>query len=210
MGKRKWEPSMPPWCSWIFVSQILNIKLDCACVSAKLLQSCPTLCDLMDYSSPVLSVHGILQARILEWVALPSSRGSSQSRDQTHISCNGRQVLYPVSHLGNPRLCIILHNGGMGTTCVVKRKSEVSQSCLTLCDPVDCSLPGSSVHGIHQARVMEWVAISFSRGSSQPRDRTRVSLTAGRRFTIWATLHVIEYFHGKTREPNDTTVMCAK
>ena len=48
MGRQKWEPSMPPWCSWIFVSQILNIKLDCACVSAKLLQSCPALCNPMD------------------------------------------------------------------------------------------------------------------------------------------------------------------
>ena len=49
-------------------------------------------------------------------------------------------------------------------------ESEVAQSCPTLCDPVDCSLPGSSVHGIFQARILEWVAISFSRGSSQPRD----------------------------------------
>ena len=63
-------------------------------------------------------------------------------------------------------------------------KSEVAQSCPTLCDPMDCSLPGSSVHGIFQARILEWVAISFSRGSSQPRDQTRVSLIAGRRFTI--------------------------
>ena len=47
---------------------------------------------------------------------------------------------------------------------------EVAQSYLTLCDPMDYSLPGSSVHGIFQARVLEWVAISFSRGSSQPRD----------------------------------------
>ena len=49
-----------------------------------------------------------------------------------------------------------------------------SQSCLTLCDPKDCSLPGSSVHGILQARILEWVAIPFSRGSSQPRDQTWV------------------------------------
>ena len=48
--------------------------------------------------------------------------------------------------------------------------SEVAQSCLTLCDPMDCSLPGSSVHGIFQAILMEWIAISFFRGSSQPRD----------------------------------------
>ena len=65
--------------------------------------------------------------------------------------------------------------------------SKVTQSCLTLCDPMDCSLPGSSVHGIFQARVLEWAAISFSRGSSQPRDQTRVSSIADRRFTIWAT-----------------------
>ena len=51
-------------------------------------------------------------------------------------------------------------------------ESEVSQSCPILCNPMDSSLPGSSVHGIFQARVLEWVTISFSRGSSQPRDRT--------------------------------------
>ena len=54
-------------------------------------------------------------------------------------------------------------------------ESEVAQSCPTLCDPVDCSPPGSSIHGILQARILEWVAISFSRGSSRPRDGTHVS-----------------------------------
>ena len=54
-------------------------------------------------------------------------------------------------------------------------KLLVAQSCLTLCDYLDCSLPGSSVHGILQARILEWVAIPFSRGSSQPRDQTEVS-----------------------------------
>ena len=54
-------------------------------------------------------------------------------------------------------------------------ESEVTQLCPTLCDPMDCSLPGSSLHGIFQARVVEWVAISFSRGSSWPRDQTQVS-----------------------------------
>ena len=68
--------------------------------------------------------------------------------------------------------------------------SEVAQSCLTLCDPMDCSPPGFSIHEIFQAWVLEWVAISFSRGSSQPRDWTRVSRIAGRRFTIWATREV--------------------
>ena len=56
-----------------------------------------------------------------------------------------------------------------------KRWSEVSQLCPTLCNPMDCSLPGSSFHGIFQARILEWVAISFSRGYSQPRDWTWVS-----------------------------------
>ena len=67
-------------------------------------------------------------------------------------------------------------------------ESEVAQSSPTLCNPMDCNLPGSSVHGIFQARrVLEWVAISFSRGSEQPRKQTWVSHIAGRRFTVWAT-----------------------
>ena len=65
-------------------------------------------------------------------------------------------------------------------------ETEVAQLCLTLCDPVDCSLPGSSDHGILQARIPRWVAISFSRGSSQPRDQTPVSHIGGRRFNLWA------------------------
>ena len=66
-------------------------------------------------------------------------------------------------------------------------ESKVVQSCPTLCDPMDSSLPRSSIHGIFQATVLEWVAISFSRRSSQPRDRTQVSRVVGRHFTIWAT-----------------------
>ena len=66
------------------------------------------------------------------------------------------------------------------------QSSEVTQSCPTLCDPMDYSLPGSSVHGISQARILESIAISFSR-SSQPRDWTQVSHTAGRLSTVWAT-----------------------
>ena len=68
--------------------------------------------------------------------------------------------------------------------------SEVTQSCLTLCNPMDHSLPGSSVHGIFQAIVLEWTAISFSRGSSRPRDRTWVSRIVDRHFTGWATREV--------------------
>ena len=55
----------------------------------------------------------------------------------------------------------------------------VAQSCLTLCDPMDCRLPDSSVHEILQARILEWVAISFSKGPSRPRDRTQVSYIEG-------------------------------
>ena len=63
----------------------------------------------------------------------------------------------------------------------------VAQSCMTLCNPMDCSPPGSSVHEILQTRILEWVAISLSRGSSRPRDQTQVSSNPGECFTIWAT-----------------------
>ena len=66
----------------------------------------------------------------------------------------------------------------------VKTASEVAQSCPTLSNPKDCSLPGSSLHGILQARVLEWIAISFSRGSSRPRDRTLVSCISGKHFNL--------------------------
>ena len=71
--------------------------------------------------------------------------------------------------------------------CFAGKKSEVTQSCPTVCDTMDCSLPGSSIHGILQARILEWVAMSFSRGSSWTRDQTQVSCNAGRHFTLWAT-----------------------
>ena len=77
----------------------------------------------------------------------------------------------------------------------VKSESEVAQSCLTLCDPMDCSLPGSSIRGIFQARVLDWVAISFSRRSSRPRDWTWVSLIVGRHFTVWTTRGVLYTLH---------------
>ena len=66
------------------------------------------------------------------------------------------------------------------------------QSCLILYDPVDCSPPGSSVHGVLQARRLEWVALSSFRGSSQPRDRTRISCIVGGFFTSehWEVIHV--------------------
>ena len=67
---------------------------------------------------------------------------------------------------------------------------KVAQSCPTLCNPMDCSLAGSSVNGILQATILQWVAVPFFRGSSWPRDQTQVSSIAGRFFTVWATREV--------------------
>ena len=83
-----------------------------------------------------------------------------------------------------------MENGGKVSSCqenlwVVWVK--VAQSCPTLCEPLDSSLPGSSVHRILQARILEWIAISFSRGSSRSRNWTQVPCIVGRFFTIWAT-----------------------
>ena len=75
----------------------------------------------------------------------------------------------------------------------------VAQSCPTLRDPMDCSPPGSSVHGIPQARILERVAIPFSRGFPQTRDCTRLSCIAGRYFTVWAT-RIIHHRKRKTEQ----------
>ena len=77
---------------------------------------------------------------------------------------------------------LILHSSGVFIQTNVKVLAI--QLCLTLCDPMDCSPPGSSVHGILQARIQEWVAIPFSRGSSLPRDQTQVSRLAGGFFMV--------------------------
>ena len=109
-----------------------------------------------------------------------------------------KSKLYPSGSQSPISLCLYffafiawLHQCGG----VQSAESEVAQSCLTVCDPVGCSLPGSSVHRIFQARVLEWIAISFSRGSSWPRDWTHVSRTAGRHFTVWATREALSLSH---------------
>ena len=81
-------------------------------------------------------------------------------------------------------------NAEMGST---NESMLVVQSCLTLQDPIDCSPWGSSVHGILQARILEWVTISSSKGSSQPKDGTQASCIAGRLFTVWATKEVTRH-----------------
>ena len=131
-------------------------------LQALVAQSCLTLCDPMDYSPPDSSVYGILRARILEWVAI------SLSILLSHFS---RVRLCVTPEMAAPRLLRPWDspgkNSGVGChfllQCMkVKSESEVAQSCPTLRDPMDCSLPGSSVHGIFQARVLEWGAIAFS------------------------------------------------
>ena len=125
----------------------------CACMHTESLQSCPTLCNTMDYSLPGSSVHGILQVRLPEWVAIPFFRVSF-----SHIM--SFLVTYNLLDL----------NCTLPDTRMKESESEVAQSCPTLCNPMDCSLSGSSIHGIFQARVLEWIAISFSRGSSRSRN----------------------------------------
>ena len=208
-------------------------------------QLCPTLCDFVNCILPGSSVHGILQARILEWIAIPFPRGSFQTRDGT-LHC--RQFLYCLSHQGNSiivvyhslqkilkewflfqaitkstllnyyvqRLALLkkntlwislhifnyfayplldmfidhifkvvvkINSGQKQSDKVSPRKiwTEISQSVwfyqqqswkkfesschVWLCDPM-----GDTVHSILQARILEWVAFPFSRGSSQPRD----------------------------------------
>ena len=75
------------------------------------------------------------------------------------------------------------------------------QSCPTLCNPMDCSPPGSCIHGILQARILEWVAIPFSRGSPWPREQTCVSCIEGGLFTIWATRQAFYQVHAKRWKP---------
>ena len=112
-------------------------------------QFCLTLCDPLDCGPSGSSVHEIFPARILEGFAISFSRGSSWHRDWTHVPC----ISYFV--------------GGFFICRAV--------GCVQLCNPIDYSLPYSSVNGIFQAKILEWVAVLSSRGSSWPRDRTHVS-----------------------------------
>ena len=110
---------------------------------------------------------------------------SSRALLECGLSSCGTQASIPCGMWDLPGLGIEPKSHALAGSFLItgpQGKSEVAQSCLTLCDPRDCSLPGSSVHGIFQARVLEWVAISFSRGSSQPRDWALASHIAGKCF----------------------------
>ena len=141
---------------------------------AKSLQSYLTLCCPMDYSPPGSSVHGIVQARILECVAISSSRGCFLSRDQTLVSMSPAlaggfftttyYILYMCTQL-NIIFGKFLNNGMVVSICVMSQTNNLvpvsvqfssdTQLCPTLCDPMDCCLPGASIHGIVQARILE-------------------------------------------------------
>ena len=137
--------------------------------SQQVLQVCPALCSTMGRSLTDSSVHGILQARILEWVAMPSSRGSSQPRDQTLVSCiagwfftaEPRRNPYGLLEDIEYYMCSDVKNfetgfvsnwwrSRIGFPFVLPQNgvqfSSVSRSCLTLCDPMDWSTPAFPVH----------------------------------------------------------------
>ena len=152
----------------------------------------------MDHSLPGFSLHGILLARILLWRIFPT-----QGSNPGFPHC--RRSLYCLSHQGSHRYLYLCTSEAI-LFCKHNTKNRTfskdtlfflkfaplehlcacmltAQSCLTLCDPMNYSSPGSSVQGMLQARILEWVAFPFSGGSSQPRDRTQVSRIAGRFFT---------------------------
>ena len=111
---------------------------------------CPTLFDSKDCSPPGSS-HGIFLARILEWVAIFSSKGYLWPRDWTLVSCGSCIAggFFTAEPPGNPKV-------------IYAAAAKSLQLCPTLCNPIDGSPPGSPVPGILQARILEWVAISFS------------------------------------------------
>ena len=141
----------------------------------------------MEGSPPGSSVHGIFQVRILDWVDISCSTGSSRPRDQIHISCIfcvDRLILYHWATWEALCVCVCV----CVCMCVL-----VAQPCPTIFNSMDCSLPGSSVHGILQVRILEWVTIPFSSGSSWPRDQTQVSCITGTFFTIWAIREALTF-----------------
>ena len=112
----------------------------------------------MNYSPPGSSVHGILQARILEWVAISFSRRFSRPRNQTEVSSIAGRRFTVWATKEAPKTKRITHQQYNLAAAVAKSL----QSCPTLCDPINGSPPGSPVPGILKARILEWVAISFS------------------------------------------------
>ena len=138
-------------------------------VCAQLLQSCLTLYDPMDYSPPGSFVHGIIQARILEWVVISVVYCTVVSTPQQ--SDPAIHIIYLLP-LGLPlcsddcsalsRVPGAIQHVLMSYLYYAAAAAKSLQSCPTLCDPIDCSPLGCPVPGILQARTLEWVAVSFS------------------------------------------------
>ena len=150
---------------------------------------CLTLCDPMKLGLPGLSVHGIFQARILDWVVMPSSRGYSWPRDWTQVSCTAGRP-FTAEPSGKPNIILLLLRGEKTEIVWVK----VTHSCLTLCDPMENS-PG---------RILKWVAYPFSTRSSWPRNWTGVPCIAGIFFTNWAIREACYHLYVESKEKKDT------
>jgi len=99
------------------------------------------------------------------------------------VNSTSKYIIYSIYPLSDISMCVCV------CVCEVKWK-EVAQLCPTLCNSMDCSLRGFSIYGNFPGKILEWVAISFSRRSSRPSDWTQVSRIIGRRFTVWATREV--------------------
>ena len=115
---------------------------------------------------------------------LPASWGTCKQVKKQQLKLDMEQQTG--SKLGNEFVKAVYCHPAYLTYMQSESESELTQLCPTLCNPLDCSPPGSSVHGILQARILEWVAISFSRGSSRRREWIQVSCIAGRCFNLWA------------------------
>ena len=153
--------------------------------AAKSLQSCPTLCDPMDGSPWGCPIPGILQQE--HWSGLPFLSPMHESEKWKWKWSRVWLLATPwtAAHQAPPSMGFSRQECWSGVPL-----------CPTLCDPMDCSLPGSSVHGILQARILKWIAISFSRVPSGPRDQTFVSCTGRWILYHWATWGALSiYLH---------------
>ena len=152
-------------------------------------QSCPTLCDPIDGSPTGLSVPEILQARILEWVATSFSNAWKWKVKVKSLSRVWPSATpWTAAFQAPPLMGFSRQEYWSG---VPLPSPKVTQSRPTLCNPIDYT-----AHEILQARILEWVASPFSRGSSQSRNRTRVSCIAGGFFTSWVAREAQEYWSG--------------
>ena len=151
---------------------------------------CLTLWHPRDRSPPDSPIPGILQARTLEWVAISFSNAwkwKVKVKSLSHVWLlatpwtAAHQAPLPMEFARQENW------SGLPLPSPFIAIAKSLQSCPTLCDPMDCSSPGSSVHGILQVRILGWVAVPFSGGSSQPRDQTWVSCIDRQILYHWAT-----------------------